>query len=427
MTNGDDRPLRYLDTPLSKGKVPFSEKETTILNYINQKVAAGESLKDIIDFIFRETRAIMPCDRIGIAFAEEDNTRLVLYHVIASYQPVYLTKGYTADIRKSSLNPVIGASSPRIINDLEVYYRAHGESESTRLLLKEGVLSSMTCPLVVDGRTAGLLFRSSRMRNAYTEREVSLHLAMAERLSQAVEKAWRIEQLASAFNSYMEMLVFVAHELKSPLSSIITMGKTLTAGYYGPLDDKPRDVVNRMVTRAEYLIGLSDEYLTLSRIESGNLAVNMKETDIITEVIDDALEIMEPQFEANHVIFEKRYSETLPRLNCDPELMKIVMVNLLGNAVKYGKIGGKISVSVSLEGGSIKIAVWNEGPGFPEEEKKRLFKKFSRLQTKELMGRKGSGIGLYMSWKAVLLHGGSLKADSKAGEWAEFTVELPVI
>ena len=214
--------------------------ERSILDRINQKVAAGETLKDIIDFLFNETRAIMPCDRIGIGILEENNTRLTLYYVVTSYTPVYLDTGYSSDIRGSSLSTIFNTGTPRVINDLAAYYNAHPGSESSKLLVREGVLSSMTCPLIVENRPVGLLFRSSRQRAAYSAREIKLHLAIAERLGQAVEKAFRIEQLSAAFNSYMEMLGFVTHELKSPLSSIIMLGATLTNGYMGALDEKRR-------------------------------------------------------------------------------------------------------------------------------------------------------------------------------------------
>jgi K+-sensing histidine kinase KdpD len=69
--------------------------------------------------------------------------------------------------------------------------------------------------------------------------------------------------------------------------------------------------------------------------------------------------------------------------------------------------------------------VWNEGPGFPESEKIRLFKRFSILQTPELARRKGHGVGLYVTWKIIMLHGGRIWADSKHGEWAVFTFEIP--
>jgi len=104
----------------------------------------------------------------------------------------------------------------------------------------------------------------------------------------------------------------------------------------------------------------------------------------------------------------------------------VVMVNLLGNAVKYGKREGRIRIRAHTVDGRLRVSVWNEGPGFPPEEKPRLFRKFSRLRTPELLKRKGTGVGLYSTWRIIQLHGGRIWADSEPGQWAEFSFEIPL-
>ncbi len=419
------RSIEYLEIAEVPGADSFTDGERQALALINRRVAAGESLAAIVDFVFAETRSLMPCDRIGVAFLQEEGRRLVLYHVAASYAPLYLESGYASDVRGSSLARIFGSGMPRIINDLEAYLNENPSSESTALLVKEGVRSSMTCPLIVDGRLVGLLFRSSRMPRAYSAREVALHMAMAERLGQAVEKAYRIEELSNAFNAYMEMLGFVTHELKSPLASIIQTGRTLTGGYFGAMEAKHAEAVERIIRRAEYLLELTGEYLNLSKFESGKMTMSARPVDFTAEVLDPALELVGPQMEANRVRLEREVRAGAGVVMCDPDLMRIVMVNLLSNAVKYGNVGGLVRLTVRFSGGALAVRVYNEGPGFPASQKKNLFKKFSRLQTDELMGRKGSGIGLYLSWKIIGVHEGRIRADSEPGKWAEFSFEIP--
>ncbi len=423
---GGDSPQILSYVPGAGDGVSFSPMETEALGHVNRRIASGETLNSIIDFLFDEMRAIMPCDRIGIGFIEEAGSRLSLYYVRAAYEPLHLDRGYAADIQGSSLAPIFESGRPRIINDLARYYDDHPGSESTRLLLKEGVRSSMTCPLEVDGRRVGLLFRSSREPSAYTDREAALHMAVAERLSQAVEKAYRIEELRAAIGSYMEMLGFVTHELKSPLSSIIQLGRSLADGYFGEMEPKHREMLERILRKAEYLVSLSNEYLNLSRFESGGARIDKKRGDIIAEAIEPAIEIVAPQIQSNAVTLEKNYETNPLTALFDTELIKIVAVNLVGNAVKYGNVKGRIRISAERTADTARVSVWNEGPGFPETEKKNLFKKFSRLQTPELLGRKGSGIGLYLSWKALQAHGGKIRAESEPGRWAEFIFEIPI-
>ena len=101
------------------------------------------------------------------------------------------------------------------------------------------------------------------------------------------------------------------------------------------------------------------------------------------------------------------------------------MVNLLGNAVKYGQEGGLIRLRYDHLPYSFVVSVWNEGPGFAAEERSRLFRKFSRLQAPELKARKGTGVGLYTAWRIAHIHGGRMDATSKHGSWAEFRLEVP--
>ncbi len=307
----------------------------------------------------------------------------------------------------------------------EDYYSRHPESESTRLLMEEKILSSMTCPLKVEQRAVGLLFFSSKEKNAYTEHGIRLHLAVSERLSQAVEKAWRINQLAGSINAYMEMLGFVTHELKSPLDSLITLGNTLADGYLGKLDPKHEDYVRRMISKAQYLRNMTGEYLTLSRFESDRLELNASTTDFVKDILEDAIDIVAPQIEEKEIQLINE-TDNLPSLFCDKTLIKIVVNNLLSNGVKYGKKNGTVKIKAFSKDNTFTFYIENTGPGFSPDQKHRLFKRFSRLESKELMQRKGSGIGLYTSWKIIKLHQGTIKGESEKDKWARFTFTLPL-
>lgn len=403
----------------------FRQGARAILDKINSQVAAGDSIEQILGFVFSETRGIMPCDRIGLALLEEGGRRVAAHVALASYAPLYLNKGYGADIETTSLGRVLKTGDPRIIGNLETYSLAHPHSETTRLLLREGVRSSMTCPLLVNGRPLGFLFRSSRFPNAYSEREVALHLRMAERLGQAVEKAWRIEQLEATTKAYTEMLSFVAHELKNPLASIISEGRVMQEGYLGELPPKQGDMLGKMVRKAEYLLGLTRDYLDLARIESGDLKLSpLQHVDIEKDVVALAEELVRPQIEERGMRLE-REGKAPPEVQCDPSLMTIAVTNLLGNAAKYGNEGGLIILGSSECASGFRLWVFNEGPGFPESQKRDLFRRFSRLKTPELVKRRGTGVGLYNCWHIVQLHGGRIWAESAEGLWAKFTLEIP--
>jgi len=425
MTNLQSNALRYIEPTALLSGAQFSQQERHILATVNQKVAGRDSLDAIMHFLFETTKQVCPCDRIGLAFIEENGQRAISRWSEATYEPLLLKAGYAEDLAQSSLKAVLSSGQPRIISDLQQYLKQHPNSRSSRILVQEGVRSSMTCPLYVENRPVALLFRSARQPNTYTEHQLQMHLAVAERLSQAVEKAYRIERLAQANQAYSEMLAFVSHELKNPLASMVMDAKVLTQGYLGQLEPAQSDKIGRIVSKADYLLGLVREYLDLARIEGGQMVLNIQPVDYVQNVIYPAIDIIAPQAQTKKMKLNTRLPDKTLTVQCDPNLLKIVVTNLLGNAVKYGHEAGRIELDVASAPSGFNTTVWNQGPGFTPDQQHKLFRKFSRLDDPALKKQKGTGVGLYTSWRIVNLHGGLIHADSEPGQWARFRFDIP--
>ncbi|GMW00905.1 MAG: hypothetical protein AMXMBFR84_20420 [Candidatus Hydrogenedentota bacterium] len=420
--------LQFIDGPsLPLDDTQFTPQERVLLNRVNQRVAGGASLAGIMNFVFDSTRDLFPCDRIGLAFVEDDGHRVVSYWARALYAPIRLDKGYVEDLQGSSLEVILKTGQVRIIHDLSVYLAQRPNSNSTRLLVDEGVRSSMTCPLLVDGRSIGFLFRSSRKPFAYDEHQVCLHLALAERLSQAIEKAYRIEQLTSVTHGYREMLAFISHELKNPLASLAMDATVLAGGYLGPLEEKQASKIEGMKRKAEHVLGLVRDYLTLARIEDPAAKAEFVVVgNMEAAIIAPAVELVRSDAEAKGMQITIQPSDDRQiACACDLELLKIAVVNLLSNAVKYGSDGGEVRISTKRMGNKIELTVWNEGVGFSKDQRSRLFRKFSRLDSPEARHVPGTGVGLYTAWRIARMHDACIDAESEEGAWASFTLSIP--
>ncbi|MBN2196326.1 MAG: GAF domain-containing sensor histidine kinase [Polyangiaceae bacterium] len=400
--------------------------EQRALDAVNARIAARRSTEEILDFLFDHTSPLCPGDRLSVAFAEDAGQRLVSYHTVARYAPLALDRGFAGDLRGSSLERVLMTGVVRIIDDLARYLVEHPASRATRMLVAEGVRSSLTCPLRVESRVVGVLFRSAREPHAFTPRHAAFHLALAERLAQAIEKTYRLEQLRAANLAYSEMLAFVTHELKSPVAAMVSTAQLLRDGYLGPTNDAQRDAATRMVTRGEYLLGLVRDYLELARLEGGGVSYAPRDdVDLDHDVLDIALDIVRPEAARRGVRIERQVPADLGPVQVDPALLRVILVNLLGNAVKYGREDGMARVTARRDEQELRLTVWNEGPGFPAAEQSRLFRKFSRLPSPELQQEPGSGVGLYTVWRLATLHGGRVVARSEHGAWAEFECTIP--
>ncbi len=405
----------------------FSQEEQQIINEINRRAALHSSIVDLIEFLFQSISPFLPCDRIGLAFIEEKGRRLVGYHTVSRSSDVMLGKGFAQDLKGSSLEAVIRDGRPRVINDLEAYRASHPNSASTALILREGWKSSMTCPLVVDRRPIGALFFNAALANAYEAHHVRLQQAIAERLSQAAENAYRIEQLETIHKAYQEVLGFVAHELKNPVASMVTNARLLCDGYVGEITPQQRQKIERIAYNGQYLIGFIESYLDLAKVENAETSPAMVEiSSLADEVIRPAIELLHGQIEGRRMKLDIKVPDQPVVASGNAELLRVVLVNLVGNALKYGRELGRIRVDLAVEGGQGEVSVWNEGPGFPPQKRADLFQRFVRQNTPELIRRKGTGLGLYTCWKIIQLHEGRIWADSELGAWARFSFRIPV-
>jgi GAF domain-containing protein len=171
-------------------------REIGELDAIARRVNAGLLLDDVLDDFYREAREIFPYDRIGFSLLEEDGQLVRARWARSELGPLLLGQGYAAPLEGSSLETILTTGRPRILNDLAAYLEAKPSSASTRLVVEEGVRSSLTCPLVANGVPIGFLFFSSRHVGAYRDAHVEAYERIASQLSVIVEKGRLVSELS---------------------------------------------------------------------------------------------------------------------------------------------------------------------------------------------------------------------------------------
>ena len=172
--------------------------EITAISEVTERVNAGVFFDEVLDHVFENFEIIIPYDRISVALIEErDNGQTLLRWswARAKFESLFVRKGYTVILDDTGLEKIADAREPRLINDLEVYLQEHPKSPSTRSVLKEGIRSSLTCPLVVRGTAIGFIFFSSLQPDTYRDQHIELFLQIAGELALTLEKSRAYEDL----------------------------------------------------------------------------------------------------------------------------------------------------------------------------------------------------------------------------------------
>lgn len=223
----------------------------------------------------------------------------------------------------------------------------------------------------------------------------------------------------------LDLMAIVSHELKSPTSAIHTTAETLYKGYFGKLEPEQQKIVESILRNCRYLEDIIRNYLDLSKMEIDNLESFQKDIDFVNEVVIPVVNIPEHQNNLKKMSIKTNF-EVTPIIKGDPNLLQIVVTNLINNAIKYGKEESEIKLAlVKVENGYI-FSVYNEGVGISKDDiEQKLFKKFVRLKQKGTEGVKGSGLGLYMCKKIIDKHEGKIWAESEEGKWVQFKIFLP--
>lgn len=165
-------------------------EEFNKIQEISTEISKGSVLDDVLNRIYDTFHKAIPYDRIGCALISDDQKKVISHWTKTNYpQKIKINKGYTAPLAGSSLENILLTQQPRIINDLKKYLTANPKSSSTKLIISEGIQSSLTCPLIVEGKPIGFLFFSSKKKDTYIDSHQKTFINIARQVSILIEKS----------------------------------------------------------------------------------------------------------------------------------------------------------------------------------------------------------------------------------------------
>jgi signal transduction histidine kinase len=242
------------------------------------------------------------------------------------------------------------------------------------------------------------------------------------RLFRELEEKSRELELASRHKS--EFLANMSHELRTPLNAVLGYTELVLDSIYGEVPEKIRDVMTRIDKSGRHLLGLINDILDLSKIEAGQLVLSLADYSM-KELVQTVFTAVESLAAEKKLALKVDVAADLPRGRGDERRLSQVLLNLVGNALKFTE-AGDVRVKAGFEDGQFRVAVADTGPGISPSDQERIFEAFQQVDSSLTRKKGGTGLGLSIARRIVELHGGRLWVESVPGKGSTFSFTVPV-
>ena len=411
----------------------LASRQLEILEAIARGAPLASTLADVAALVEEQARGMMA----SILLLDAD--RRIRHGAGPS-----LPEGFMKAIEGEGIGPVAGSCgtamyfnkiiiTPDIATDpLWVSYRD--------VALAYGLRSSWSIPLLSsDGRVLGSLAQYYREPRDPSPRDRQL-VDIARHLAEIAIERHQAEATLRNRNAELEALNtrlkemdqlksnfvnLVSHELRTPLSAIRGFAEFLEDQFGGPLSTEQISYVAEILRGAQRLQALLDDLLDFARMDAGTFHLEREDVELVS-TIGKTLESLRPLALVRKIDLEGPPEETQLRLRADPARVSQILINLVGNALKFTPAGGRVSVAVFPLGGEVRVEVNDNGTGVAPEHLLHLFERFYQVDSVNSRGSGGAGLGLPICQALVEAHGGKIGVTSTPGVGSQFWFTLPM-
>jgi GAF domain-containing protein len=300
------------------------------------------------------------------------------------------------------------------------------------IIVQAGFRALLTVPLLRSDQIIGALVVRRKEPGEFPEHTVKLLQTFADQSVLTIQNARlfreiedKSRELAEASQHKSQFLANMSHELRTPLNAILGYTELMADGAYGEPSEKMLGILKRLEANGKHLLGLINDVLDLSKIEAGQLVLELSDY-CIQDIAQTVRSTLEPLATDKKLAFKVEMAGELPPGHGDGRRLTQVLINLVGNAIKFTD-AGEIAIKAEAHNGSFHVSVRDTGPGISAADQAKLFQEFQQADNAITRKKGGTGLGLAISKRIIEMHGGRIWVESQPGQGSTFTFTLPVI
>jgi signal transduction histidine kinase len=299
------------------------------------------------------------------------------------------------------------------------------------MILRAGYRARLLVPLVAPDGPLGALVVRRRESGEFPQSTVDLMQTFAAQSVLAIQNARlfseigeKSRQLEVASQHKSQFLANMSHELRTPLNAVLGYTELILDSVYGDVPEKARATLERIQSNGRHLLGLINDVLDLSKIEAGQLTLSLTDYSI-KDVVHNVYGAVESLATSKNLALKVDLPKDLPTAHGDERRLTQVLLNLVGNAIKFTD-KGEVAIRTSTANGTFTVAVHDTGPGIADQDQGKIFEEFQQADSSITKQKGGTGLGLAIAKRIIEMHGGRLWVESELGRGSTFFFTVPV-